>query len=131
MPYHTTFASGHEKDGSVELTLPRRLFPELAEQRASASANPLVLVDALTAYLDHFPHGCTEQVVSQVFPLVGLLTHPAYRSNRTDIDGRFGIPHGPAAGTAAGQRGVQLLARRSGCGRVSQCLRHAFSAGVP
>ena len=91
MPYHTTFASGHEKGGSVELSLPRRLFPELAEQRASASANPLVLVDALTAYLNHFPHGCTEQVVSQVFPLVGLLTHPAYRSNRADIDDRFSI----------------------------------------
>jgi uncharacterized protein YfaS (alpha-2-macroglobulin family) len=91
MPYHTTFASGHEKGGSVELSLPRRLFPELAEQRASASANPLVLVDALTAYLDHFPHGCTEQVVSQVFPLVGLLTHPAYRRSRTDIDGRFSV----------------------------------------
>ena len=90
MPYLTTVAVGHEKDGSVEVNLPRRLFPELAEQRASASANPLVLVDALTAYLDHFPHGCTEQVVSQVFPLVGLLTHPAYRSNRTDIDSRFG-----------------------------------------
>ncbi|WP_319407170.1 alpha-2-macroglobulin [uncultured Desulfosarcina sp.] len=91
MPYRTTFASGHEKGGSVELSLPRMLFPELAEQRASASANPLVLVDALTAYLDHFPHGCTEQVVSQVFPLVGLLSHPAYRSNRTDIDGRFSV----------------------------------------
>jgi uncharacterized protein YfaS (alpha-2-macroglobulin family) len=89
-PYLTTVAGGHEKGGSVEVTLPRRLFPELAEQRASASASPLVLVDALTAYLDHFPHGCTEQVVSQVFPLVGLLAHPAHRSNRTDIDGRFG-----------------------------------------
>lgn len=89
MPYRTTFTSGHAKGGSVELNLPRRLFPELAEQRASASASPLVLVDALTAYLDHFPHGCTEQVVSQVFPLVGLLAHPAYHANRPDIDGRF------------------------------------------
>jgi hypothetical protein len=89
MPYRSNFSSGYAKDGSVGLTLPRRLFPELAEQRVSASANPLVIVDALTAYLEHFPHGCTEQVVSQVFPLVGLLTHPAYRSNRVDIEGRF------------------------------------------
>ncbi|BBO75929.1 alpha-2-macroglobulin [Desulfosarcina widdelii] len=89
VPYGTTFVSGHEKDGSVRLTLPRQLFPQLAEQRVSASASPLVLVDALVAYLDHFPHGCTEQVVSQVFPLVGLLGHPGYRSRVTDIDQRF------------------------------------------
>jgi hypothetical protein len=91
MPYRTTFAGGYAKDGSVELTLPRDLFAELAQQRAAASANPLVLVDALTAYLDHFPHGCTEQVVSQVFPLVGLSTHPAYRSQRPDIENRFAV----------------------------------------
>ncbi|WP_155317283.1 alpha-2-macroglobulin [Desulfosarcina alkanivorans] len=91
MPYRTTFASGHAGNGSVELSPSRRLLPELAEQRASASANPLVLVDALTAYLDHFPHGCTEQVVSQVFPLVGLLSHKAYGSNLTDIARRFSV----------------------------------------
>ncbi|MBC2743842.1 MAG: alpha-2-macroglobulin family protein, partial [Desulfosarcina sp.] len=91
MPYRSTFASGYAKDGSVQLALPRNLFPELAEQQASASANPLVLVDALTAYLGHFPHGCTEQVVSQVFPLVGLLTHPAYSLKLKDIDRRFSL----------------------------------------
>lgn len=95
MTYRTTFASGFAKDGSVKLPLTRRLFPELARQQTAASASPLVLVDALTAYLAHFPHGCTEQVVSQVFPLVGLSSHPAYRSaygpDRADIQRRFGV----------------------------------------
>ena len=91
VPYRTTFTSGYADLGSVELSLTRRLFPELADQRASASADPLVLVDALSTYLDHFPHGCTEQVVSQVFPLVGLLQHPAYGAHQTDIGQRFDI----------------------------------------
>ncbi len=74
MPYHTTFTSGYAKDGAAWLPITRNLFDQLAEQHATASASPLVLVDALTAYLEHFPHGCTEQLVSQVFPLVALST---------------------------------------------------------
>ncbi len=86
MPYLTTFAGGYANDGKARVTLTRKLFDDLAEQRVSASGSPLVLVDALTAYLAHFPHGCTEQVVSQVFPLVGLMDHPAYGDARGDIE---------------------------------------------
>ncbi len=89
--YRTTLASGYAKDGSVRLALTRRLYPDPSEQYAAASTSPLVLVDGLTAYLDHFPHGCTEQVVSQVFPLVGLAAHPAYASKRAAIDRRFTV----------------------------------------
>ena len=89
--YRTTFISGYAKNGAARLDLTRRLFPQLARQRASASADPLVLVDALSAYLDHFPHGCTEQVVSQVFPLVGLLDYPGYAPDRNDIQRRFNV----------------------------------------
>jgi uncharacterized protein YfaS (alpha-2-macroglobulin family) len=35
---------------------------------ASASASPLGLVPGLARYLDEYPHGCTEQVVSKAFP---------------------------------------------------------------
>jgi len=78
MPYMSSFSSGYEEDGKVEVPLERRLYPELAQQQASASASPLVLVDGLNNYLENFPHGCTEQVVSQVFPLIGLMNHPGY-----------------------------------------------------
>ncbi len=91
MPFHTTFDSGHAENGAVRLEPTRRIFPELAEQRAAASASPLVLVEALTTYLKKFPHGCTEQVVSQVFPLVGLLNHPAYASDRAGLEKRFDV----------------------------------------
>ena len=90
MPYLTTFASGYIKDGRARIDLTRRLFAELADQRVSASPSPLVLVDALTAYLAHYPHGCTEQLVSQVFPLVGLMGLPAFAPAQTDIDKQVG-----------------------------------------
>ncbi len=59
-------------------TVPRDLYAALSEQKVAASVSPLVLVEGLSHYLEHFPHGCTEQVVSQVFPLVGLMAHPAF-----------------------------------------------------
>jgi uncharacterized protein YfaS (alpha-2-macroglobulin family) len=78
VPYMASFDSGYAEDGHKAVTLPRRLYPELAQQKASASASPLVLVDGLNNYLENFPHGCTEQVVSQVFPVIGLMQHPGF-----------------------------------------------------
>ena len=89
MPYFTTMTTGYEKTGNVELNVPRSLYSELSNQAVSASASPLVLVDGLTSYLKHFPHGCTEQVVSKVFPLVGLMTHPAYQSHVSKVQEHF------------------------------------------
>lgn len=89
MPYYTSFESDYEKDGKVSLPVRRVLYANLAEQSISASASPLVLVDGLSSYLEHFPHGCTEQVVSQVFPIVGLMTHPAFSAYVPEIDSRI------------------------------------------
>ncbi len=78
VPYMASFDSGYAESGEQTVALPRQLYPQLADQQASASASPLVLVDGLTNYLENFPHGCTEQVVSQVFPLIGLMQHTGY-----------------------------------------------------
>ena len=88
-PYFTSLITGYEKTGNVELDVPRSLYAELSTQRVSASASPLVLVDGLTSYLENFPHGCTEQVVSKVFPLVGLMTHPAYQPHVSKVQTHF------------------------------------------
>ncbi|MGM0593765.1 MAG: alpha-2-macroglobulin [Pseudomonadota bacterium] len=78
VPYMASFQSGYAQDGQHDAGLPRKLHAALSEQQVSASASPLVLVDGLNNYLENFPHGCTEQVVSQVFPLIGLMSHPGY-----------------------------------------------------
>lgn len=87
--YYSAFDSGFDKDGAVDLTLQRHLYADLAKQKVAASASPLVVVDGLTAYLESFPHGCTEQVVSKVFPLVGLMAHPAYAPHVSDVQTHF------------------------------------------
>lgn len=89
LPYATTLSSGYAKTGKAKLEVPRTLYADLAEQQVAASSSPLVLIDGLSSYLEHFPHGCTEQVVSQVFPLVGLMSHPAYAPHAADNQARF------------------------------------------
>ncbi|APG27275.1 alpha-2-macroglobulin [Syntrophotalea acetylenivorans] len=89
IPYSATLSSGFAKNGKARLVVPRLLFSNLAEQRVMASSSPLVLIDGLSSYLEHFPHGCTEQVVSQVFPLVGLMSHPAFAPHAADSQQRF------------------------------------------
>ena len=91
MPYYSNFTSGYEENGNIDFDITRLLFPDLAEQQVSASASPLVLVDGLSAYLEKFPHGCTEQVVSQVFPLIGLMTHPGFESSSEKTHQMFSV----------------------------------------
>ncbi|VAW64596.1 Large extracellular alpha-helical protein [hydrothermal vent metagenome] len=78
MPYHTSLLMGYDKKADINLIQPRVLYSQLATQTVAASSSPLVLVEGLSAYLKNYPHGCTEQVVSKVFPLIGLMSHPAY-----------------------------------------------------
>lgn len=87
--YLSSIESGFSNSGKVQLTSQRNLYSDLAEQSLTASASPLVLVDGLTDYLKTFPHGCTEQVVSKVFPLVGLSAHPAYAAHTPKVKKQF------------------------------------------
>jgi uncharacterized protein YfaS (alpha-2-macroglobulin family) len=87
--YETRVESGFSEDKTFDIELSRSLLPELSQQSVTASASPLVIVDGLTTYLDKFPHGCTEQVVSKVFPLVGLMAHPAYAPHVGDVEAHF------------------------------------------
>jgi uncharacterized protein YfaS (alpha-2-macroglobulin family) len=81
VPYVTTFESGFSASGQVELDVPRALYANLAHNRVAASVRPVVLTEGLIAYLDHFPHACTEQLVSRGYPLLAYLDHPDYQGN--------------------------------------------------
>ena len=81
VPYVTSFASGFSASGQVELDVPRELFANLAHNRVSASVRPVVLTEGLVAYLENFPHQCTEQIVSRGYPLLAYLDHPDYQGD--------------------------------------------------
>lgn len=87
--YYSTFTSGFNKAGKIELASQRSLYQDLAQQSVAASSSPLVIVDGLNSYLETYPHGCTEQVVSKVFPLVGLMSHPAYGTHVKKVQEYF------------------------------------------
>ena len=80
--FETTLSSGFSADGTAQLALPRRLHKAFARQRVAASASPLVLADGLLEYLDTFPHACAEQIVSKIFPQLGLLQSPSFPLDR-------------------------------------------------
>jgi uncharacterized protein YfaS (alpha-2-macroglobulin family) len=86
----------------------RGLYPQRREVTASISSSPLTIGRGLVRYLEHYPYGCTEQLVSIAFPAVIYGTDPelglrqetvarflerAFRalSSRQRADGSFGL----------------------------------------
>lgn len=84
VPRRTTLNAGMSED-SGETRLTRQLRPQLAEQSATLGHSPLILAGGLHQYLDQYPHGCTEQLVSRVFPVLGLTQDPALRLDRDAV----------------------------------------------
>ena len=85
----TTVSTGFEAGRGVRVDLPRRLHEAHASRRVAASASPLVLADGLLDYLRTFPHACVEQMVSGVFPQVGLLQSSSFPIDRAAFAGQF------------------------------------------
>ena len=71
-PYSSKFLMGHERSKYVLKNI-ENLYPQYRTQQVSASGSPLVLAAGLLKYLDKFPHFCTEQTISKVFPATELL----------------------------------------------------------
>ena len=60
--------SGWFRRATHEVKVGRSLHPEFARLEATVSATPLGLAGGLEAYLDTYPHGCSEQITSKAFP---------------------------------------------------------------
>ncbi|MEP1743388.1 MAG: alpha-2-macroglobulin [Kangiellaceae bacterium] len=89
--FATVIKTGFSNDTEKTIDDIRKTFEEFSQRSVSASNSPLVLVDGLHDYLQHYPHGCTEQVVSKVFPLVGLMSHQAYAAYLGDVRTQFSV----------------------------------------
>lgn len=70
VPYSSNFMMGHEKSSLRLKDFVEPMYAEFRDQSVSASASPLVLAQGLLKYLDKFPHFCTEQTISKVFPVM-------------------------------------------------------------
>lgn len=76
-PYLTTLTAGSFR-GTERVPLARDLYPQLRTVEASVSTLPLALAHGLSAYLDHYPYSCTEQIVSQAMPAIVLSHRPEF-----------------------------------------------------
>jgi uncharacterized protein YfaS (alpha-2-macroglobulin family) len=74
----TTFTAGHMRDGEAKVPVTRQMYSEYRTLEAGISYLPLGLAHGLVGYLEKFPHGCTEQVVSQAIPAVALGRHAEF-----------------------------------------------------
>jgi uncharacterized protein YfaS (alpha-2-macroglobulin family) len=70
MPYRVSLMSGAIKNKSVEIPVTRRLYDEFHTREVSLSYLPLGLAKGLSFYLNNYPYGCTEQIVSAAFPFL-------------------------------------------------------------
>jgi len=89
--YQTTLQAGYASQGPVTLQTRYPLYSAFANLSVTASANPLQLAESFTDYLSQYPHGCTEQVVSQVFPWIGLVQQPAYQAQWPMLNEKFAV----------------------------------------
>lgn len=67
-PSRTTLNLGMASELPTSLSLPRELLAEKSQNKLTVSSTPLSLSLGLIESLNDFPHGCTEQVVSQTIP---------------------------------------------------------------
>ncbi len=78
VPFIASVQSGVLAKGDVDLAVPRELFAERRELSISISPVPLGLARGLVSYLDSYPYGCTEQMVSRGFAPLALLDQPEF-----------------------------------------------------
>ena len=76
-PYYTQVTVG-SFTGTQEVPIKRDVFSEYRKAEAAVSPLPLVIASGLMAYLDSFPHLCTEQITSRAFPAVVLGQRPEF-----------------------------------------------------
>lgn len=72
VPLLVTTNVGHLKDGQVPVAVPRKLYADYRVLMATVSSLPLGIASGLAQYLKEYPHGCTEQTVSQGMPALAL-----------------------------------------------------------
>lgn len=110
-PLATTFQAG-VLDRSALLPEGRAVYATGAASELTVSALPLPLARGFAAYLESWPYGCTEQLVSRAFAALLLRQYPAMPAGAGEGGGRAGDPIGDAIGAirsrSAGTGGVAL-----------------------
>lgn len=87
-PYQSKFKLGHARN-QYTLSGVEDLYAQYRVQQLSASTSPMVLAGSMLKYLDKFPHYCTEQTVSKVFPAMEVFFKYPKLVENTDVYALF------------------------------------------
>jgi uncharacterized protein YfaS (alpha-2-macroglobulin family) len=85
----TTLLVGYAEKGKAKIEPTRRLHPAQAEKDIVLSALPTSYIFGLLRYLNDFPYGCTEQLVSQAYPQVSLFGMPEFAVDENIMKGKI------------------------------------------
>jgi len=72
IPNATTVDTGFVTGNKVTLKILRDLYPEFAKLQISSSKSPLAIISGFRDFLNNYPYGCLEQLISQNFANVLL-----------------------------------------------------------
>lgn len=84
-PLMTTVQSGW-LEKSADLLVNRKIYPQMAHGDLVVSAMPLPLARGFAEYLNAYPYGCTEQLVSKAFAQALLKDWPGFAGDRRERD---------------------------------------------
>ncbi|OHD17165.1 MAG: hypothetical protein A2087_00175 [Spirochaetes bacterium GWD1_61_31] len=77
VPYRVSIAGGVVRNTTRETAVPRRLYEEFAVRDVSYAWLPIGLAKGLRFYLESFPYGCSEQLVSATWPFL----YPSFQAD--------------------------------------------------
>lgn len=89
IPYMADLKLGVVESSSEKISVDRRMHEEFSKREASVSLLPLTIADGLMNYLEKYPFGCTEQVISKAFPMLVLSGHPDFKLKTEDLRTNF------------------------------------------
>ncbi|MDH4261932.1 MAG: alpha-2-macroglobulin [Spirochaetia bacterium] len=78
MPYITKVKGDFVKNANQKLALDRKTYPFYKKTELLLSTIPLSLGYGLNTYLEKYPYGCTEQIISQSIPALVLRSRPEF-----------------------------------------------------
>ena len=77
-PFRTQLDSGTTRTMETEIALARKMHADFRTIEVIASYLPSGMSYGLKKYLDHYPYGCTEQIVSRAFAVLALKRLPEF-----------------------------------------------------
>ncbi|MFY7697988.1 MAG: alpha-2-macroglobulin family protein [Legionella sp.] len=87
--FYTSIVSGISHDTQKILPIARTLYPQYRRVRGVISTSPLSLVVGLQQYLDEYPHGCTEQLISKAIPQLVLANEPWFKKKSGSVQDKI------------------------------------------